>query len=440
MLLLSACGGSHSSTISIHTSESATAADLEPMGESESELPLLQSSHTSFWEYPALNNTTGNMFIIDAMSFNEGVAWITVAESIYAKSKHVMLIDTSGEVLYYDYTKNGDYIYTNFAQGVSLLSKNSDVLLVNTDGEVIWSQNKEGIMAIEEMYGTNSVESIQIQTHTDSNMYGFLTRYPSEFNGYFMETFKINTFEKTGTFSVVVGPDGAWLFEPISHTIFMPHDKCYYYYTDRDSEVLHGINLFTKETITAHGTMSILDSDDKIESCSDVAAKWQEDYKRSFQEGLLFDEDAKGFTDAEGNLIIDCSEYDLRHDPVFYNGYCVLMIENADGAPYITAIDSTGNRVFSPVKHLPSISDWNFYGYYSDGYITLSMESNPQFHFGTRRNGTNPCYITLDGDIIETEFTNVFPFSDGYSLACKGETYYYLNTNLKDAFPQTKSK
>lgn len=91
---------------------------------------------TNFWDYPELNNVTRDMVITDAISFSEGVAWITVAEppGIATNNCYIMLIDASGEVLYFTKLETKDYEYTNFHNGVSLLS---------IDEDIFWSIQKE---------------------------------------------------------------------------------------------------------------------------------------------------------------------------------------------------------------------------------------------------------------------------------------------------------
>lgn len=103
----------------------------------DEEFDAMQSEETSnFWDYPELNNVTRDMVITDAISFSEGVAWITVADQpgIAANNRYIMLINASGEVLYFMKLETRDYEYTNFHNGVSLLS---------IDEDIFWSIQKE---------------------------------------------------------------------------------------------------------------------------------------------------------------------------------------------------------------------------------------------------------------------------------------------------------
>ena len=131
----------------------------------DKEFATAQSEEASnFWDYPELNNVTRDMVITDAISFSEGAAWITVTDQpgIAANNRYIMLINTFGEVLYFMKLETRDYEYTNFHNGVSLLSIDEDIFLVNTEGEVIWSIQDDGIKSFEEIYGAGCVESIGI--------------------------------------------------------------------------------------------------------------------------------------------------------------------------------------------------------------------------------------------------------------------------------------
>ncbi len=171
---------------------------------------------SNFWDYPELNNITRDMVITNAISFSEGVAWITV------NNAHAMLINTSGEVLYYYHSDHMNTVkYSGFFQGVSLFENGAtgDTFLIDTSGNVVWSK-KNGISDIEAIYGVGSVESIEIT-------------YPAEFNGYLVETVYVNTFEKTCYLSAIIKPDGTWLFEPLEDNPIRL-EKCYCRYSDTD--------------------------------------------------------------------------------------------------------------------------------------------------------------------------------------------------------------
>ena len=385
---------------------------------------------SNFWDYPELNNVTRDMVITDAISFSEGVAWITVADQpgTAANNRYIMLINASGEVLYFMKSETRDYEYTNFHNGVSLLSIDEDIFLVNTEGEVIWSIQDDGIKYFEEIYGSDSVESLYLS-------YGTGNSYTSreEFNGYFILKAKINTFEQTGDFITIIKPDVTPLFEPSRNVSANLNDgTCSISYEDR--HLL--INIYTGETIE----ISKYDSNEKIYKL------WSKENRKILIDTLWYDSNLKGFTNDGENIAIDCSQYDfVRYPTSFLNGYCVLAIRNPDGAPYRTVIDENGNQISSPIKYPDAYRNlsWDSYGrgYVSENCFVLTDESSP-LYYQAARTGNFGIYITLEGEVIDSGYDSVCPFSDGYSLVYKDNgyyrSYYFLNTAFDDAFPQAR--
>ena len=402
----------------------------------DEEFDAIQSKGTSnFWDYPELNNVTRDMVITDARSFSEGVAWITIQDYHLGVEicRYIMLINTSGEVLYFTKLETNDYDYTNFHNGVSLLSIDEDIFLVNTEGEVIWSIQDDGIKSFEEIYGAGCVESVGIIYWEHGNgMYYYVRDLPAgNFCGYFTLEVQINTFEKTGTFYTVINPDGTMLCEPTEESIALCNEDAYYEYYDHHERSRIYANLFTGETTTDQ----------------DITFQWTKEYTRSYCNGLLYDKELHGYADSSGNVIIDCSNYDFwSGTPQFCNGYCVLPIKNPDGAPYLTAIDMDGNQLFSPIK-LPEAyhgGNWHPYGYASERYIVLVEDDNPIFYqnITTTLGNRFGTYITLEGEIVDSGYDSIYPFSDEYSLVCKYgavNSYYFLNADLEDAFPQSET-
>lgn len=179
----------------------------------------------------------------------------------------------------------------------------------------------------------------------------------------------------------------------------------------------------------------------------EAIARWQEEYDRANQDGLLYNNELQGFTDSSGNIVIDCSGYKFDHynPPIFHDGYCVLSIKNPDGAEYITVIDTDGNQLFAPIKnnttaHYSCVSD----GYFVMTYKRFDKDFDPLYY--QFQQGAEDCYITLEGEvyeakgeIYESEHGCIFPFSDGYSLVCPNsyyDEYMFVDTNFNDAFPQ----
>ena len=391
----------------------------------DEEFDAMQSEETSnFWDYPELNNVTRDMVITDAISFSEGVAWITVADQpgIAANNRYIMLINASGEVLYFMKLETRDYEYTNFHNGVSLLSIDEDIFLVNTEGEAIWSMKDDGIKYFEEIYGSDSVESLYLS-------YGTGNSYTSreEFNGYFEIRAKINTFEQTGNFITIINPDATPLFEPSRNVSANLNDgTCSISY--ENGHLL--INIFTGETIEIS----------KNDSNAEIYKLWGKENRKTLMDAFWYDPNLKGFTNDGENITIDCSQYNFVRYPIsFLNGYCVLAIRNPDGAPYLTVIDENGNQIFSPIKYPDAYRNlsWDSYGrgYVSENCFVLTDESNP-LYYQAARTGNFGIYITLEGEVIDSGYDSVCPFSDGYSLVYKDHSYYFLNTAFDDAFPQ----
>lgn len=383
----------------------------------------------NFWDYPELNNVTRDMIIINARSFSEGVAWITVTDQfgIFGNNRYIMLINTSGEVLYFTKLETSDYEYTNFHNGVSLLSIDEDIFLVNTEGEVIWSMQDDGVRSFEEIYGAGCVESMGIIYWVHGGgMYAYVRDLPAgNFCGYLTLEVQINTFEKTGTVYTVINPDGVMLCEPTEESIELCNEDAYYSCYDNYEHSRIYANLFTGETTTDQ----------------DIAFQWTQEYRRSYCNGLLYDKDLHGYTDSTGNVMIDCSNYDFwSAAPQFCNGYCVLPIKNPDGAPYLTVIDMDGNQLFSPIKYPEAYSGgYSYpYGYVSENCFVLADEGD-SLYYQEAKTGNFGIYITLEGEVIDSGYERVYPFSNGYSLVQGGANgfYYFLNTNLEDAFPQS---
>lgn len=392
---------------------------------------------TNFWDYPELNNVTRDMIIKNAISFSDGAAWITV-DAKNGRNAHAMLINTSGEVLCHYNTENmyWDAVkYSFFSQGVSILENKTtdEAFLINTSGDVVWSKEK-GISDIEAIYGIGSVESLEITCHNNEH-----------FNGYFLEKVHVNTFEKTCNLYAVIKPDGTWLFEPLENNEIRL-GKCYCWYSDTDKNPNRDyiyVNLFSGETLSVE---HILKNGVKIVSEGEKAvAKWEEEYDRANQDGLIYNNELQGFTDSSGNIVIDCSGYilDSYYSPKFYNGYCVLAIKNPDGADYITVIDTDGNQLFAPIKNNTTAR----YGFVSDGYFVMTYGGDFDPLYYQFRQGGEDCYITLEGEvyeakgrIYESEHGYIYPFSDGYSLVCPNsyyDEYMFVDTNFNDAFPQS---
>ena len=74
----------------------------------------------------------------------------------------------------------------------------------------------------------------------------------------------------------------------------------------------------------------------------------------------------------------------------------------------------------------------------------LVEDDNPIFYqnITTTLGNRFGTYITLEGEIVDSGYDSIYPFSDEYSLVCKYgavNSYYFLNADLEDAFPQSET-
>ena len=173
---------------------------------------------------------------------------------------------------------------------------------------------------------------------------------------------------------------------------------------------------------------------------SEITLATERKYELEKGGGLLYSREKKGFIKEEGDVVIDLSPYTLaekkrdgdEYIPYFYNGKCVVTIV-IDGAPYFTAFDKDGNRLFDPVLFPSSDltdAENNRYAYISDGVFTFSKEPDPTYYmYGAGKYGV---YYGEDGKVREDlgRYAEVYPFSYGIALTKddNGE-YNYIDTN-----------
>ncbi|MBM6937372.1 hypothetical protein H7U37_02365 [Pseudoflavonifractor phocaeensis] len=379
--------------------------------------------------------------LLSAESFSEGAAWITVVQGdddypyFYTDDSWLYLIDHSGQVLHsiHDHTNT---LTTNFKHGACLVHTEEDEYLLSNTGEVIWSVSEDGWAKAERLFGAGSVEAISIDNdHHENNFRGIVasagySHQSLPFNGYCLVNFEVNTFEKTGDFMGILDSSGQWVLEPMDSNIKLYCDKCYAeYYLDG---ICYVINLETRE---------VAQSPDHYELW-DVMDAWQDAYDREFQNGLLYDKEKDGFIDADGNVVIDLSGYSITYSfavdpsyvPTFCNGYCVLPVNNADGAQYVTVLDTQGNQVVPPIKNPDGCG-----GYASDGYFLSTRGLLPQFyqsHFPA-----SEAYIRLaDGQPLDIPYLPEYAFSEGVAVVRDDHNrHYYIDVNGNDVFPQPQS-
>ena len=136
----------------------------------------------------------------------------------------------------------------------------------------------DGIKYFEEIYGSDSVESLYLS-------YGTGNSYTSreEFNGYFEIRAKINTFEQTGNFITIINPDATPLFEPSRNVSANLNDgTCSISY--ENGHLL--INIFTGETIEIS----------KNDSNAEIYKLWGKENRKTLMDAFWYDPNLKGFT------------------------------------------------------------------------------------------------------------------------------------------------
>lgn len=279
-----------------------------------------------------VQQTMGNQtYITDATSFRNGYAWAEFSEydtAGYFVSSKWCCIDTQGNVAFElpaGIDESDDFELTGFADGVALVNNEA---LVNTQGQAVWSVDGDGWVVAEELFGEGNTQDIGMMD-----------------GGYFMGVafvwFSIDTFEETATYYGILGSDGNWIQEP-TKDLKMPEyigEGLYHLKTPDETGYYNDYAFFSPKA-------------KKVTKDRDEAYSWSDEYIEENYSGLVYDEKSGGFCNTAGDLVLDLSEYDLRDDPEFHNGYCVLNIKNKQSSSYFTVIDPSGNRMFEPKKEV----------------------------------------------------------------------------------------
>lgn len=346
--------------------------------------------------------TDNGVYITDASDFKNGYAWVRLSKydnSGEWVSSQRCAIDTSGNVVYampevFTWTEHrADFTATPFVNEVAIVNNEA---LVSTDGRVIWSVDGDGWSEAEERFGEGNVENVIMSDG------GY-------FRGYAFVYFEVETFEETAIYSGVLDSNGDWYVEPTKdfrdakdrgdglYTVTIQNDAGYY---SLNASYNVAINKISRET--------------------DEVLGWCEENALAEHNGLLFDEDRNGFYDASGKIVIDLSEYKLWGDdtPTFYDGYCVIDIQNKQGSVYFTVIDTSGKRMFEPQKHVSH--DYRV----GDGLLR------------TRDDQGNIYYLNMAGETVlqAPGKDSAESFHDGLCLVKEKDTaigyptYYYMDT------------
>jgi hypothetical protein len=343
-----------------------------------------------------VQQTMGNQtYITDATSFRNGYAWAEFSEydtAGYFVSSKWCCIDTQGNVAFElpaGIDESDDFELTDFADGVALVNNEA---LINTQGQAVWSVDGDGWVLAEELFGEGNTQDIGIMD-----------------GGYFMGVafvwFSIDTFEETATYYGILGSDGNWIQEP-TKDLKMPEyigEGLYHLKTPDETGYYNDYAFFSPKS-------------KKVTKDRDEAYSWSDEYIEENYSGLVYNKNSGGFCNTAGDLVIDLSEYDLRDDPEFHNGYCVLNIENKQSSSYFTVIDPSGNRMFEPKKEVTHEE------FVSDGL--LRVKDDDEIYF-----------LDMQGEVAvgPLEYENAESYSDGLclvssqNLAINRTTYAYLD-------------
>jgi hypothetical protein len=449
---------SDKSTISVNIGqysskeESSSASSSSASEKSEAESSGKTAS--SFWDSASKKIGSDDLYIFQAYSFSENAAWVTIAQdknSGILKNAMLCLIDTEGKMLYsfpVQDTEYKDYYTTNFSNGVSLVSDEDNQYIISNKGKVVWSVLDNGVSEGERLFGKDSVESIVLDNCNKNGAYSYSDNMifgVNVFNGWTLVDMHVNNYDGTGNYYGILNPDGSWLLEPQKKEIYMD-PYTHYAYWQNDDTTLHGdtyvgINLETKETVDCgYKEGSVLAT--SPDNCETIIG-WESTRHLKEQNGLIFDKDKNAFVDSSGASVIDCSKYTFMNNfvPKFHNGYSVLAIENPDGSPYITVIDTTGNQLFEPIKNdIKGNPDNDKYGYVENDRFVMTAAYEPDFYEMERSADGDKGgeYYDLTGKKmtdIYSGYQYIYPYSCGFALVKDNYgNYKYLDTSGKEVF------
>ena len=476
-LFLSACGG----TGAPETKQDAGQTVLtEPknQGAAQQEGKAVSQKSDLFWNAFEKVREGDYLYIGNAGSFHDGVAWITVIEkespgSLYFYARKTMLINRQGQVLYSFPQVNGKDAAVQFAGGpktsvfsnhVSLVTTEEDQLLINDQGQEIWAVSREGAAEANRIFGEGSAEKITLSGCVE--FYDDL-KNAKPFNGYTVVRMEINTFDVTGNMYGILKPDGTWLMEPKDYAegeifdinlwpdrvyaeIQMRDDAGNYRYWAVHLETGEMCEIFDTNTPVEEYYHKLMDGSAESEQGFYMGTllpmQWQAEADRARQNGLLYISRWMAFVDESWNVAVDLSSYKFSKSasdyfyPVFRDGYCYLSILNKDGAPYFTVLDESGQRVFPPVK-FPEGKHWGN-AVVRDGTITICEDFHPEESSAC----TYPWFYNngydLTGKSISMEGSLHTPYSEGLTavrkISSSGELtpIHYMDVNGQDPFPQ----
>ena len=389
----------------------------------------------------------GSLYLADARSFSEGVAWVTVSDG---QDFQTMLIDEEGEALYQRALTGAiPSVMTNFSNGVGFIRDGDGSAVVNTEGEVVFTE-EDIFEKCKKMFGEDSLDAFELLQSSDDD--GQL------FNGYCKVDMDVNTYEGSGNYQGILKPDGSWLLEPEEVGVELYPEWPLAVTVDMEGNE-RAIKLETGEIYDAgpapHAaglshvlSFTFAQTDFNQEAFASVddygndmthrvpLIRWMAEAVQENTDGLIYDNGLNAFVDPDWNVAIDLSEYTFPEDftPVFEDGYAFLLAKNPDGDLYYTVIDKDGNRVFEPKKW---DGNTNVHARITGDRFLVSGSIAPQLYaFGFSL--MDESYMDLaTGEPIEgiSTYEDRYPYVDGLALVMDESGHYaYIDLDGNIAF------
>lgn len=390
---------------------------------------------------------TGNLYLADARSFSEGVAWVTVSDGEDFQS---MLIDDEGNSLYQrELTKSMPSVMTNFSNDVGFIQDANGSAVVDTKGNIIFT-DEDIFERCVEIFGEDSLDSFELLYSSNEDV--------QLFNGYCKVELDVNTYEGSGYYQGILKPDGSWLLEPeeVESGVELYADWPLAVMVDKEGNE-RAIKLETGEIYDAgpapHAASltHVLSFDfsqrqfnqESFASIDEYGndmthrvplIRWMAESVQENTDGLIYDNGMNAFVDKDWNKVIDLSEYTFPDDfmPVFTDGYAFLLVKNPDGDLYYTVIDKDGTRVFEPKKW---DGNTRVYARVTGDRFLVSYWIAPQlypFAFSV-----DTAYRDLStGEPIEgMAYEKMYPYADDLALVVDESGYYeYIDLDGNVAF------
>jgi|GEM_PF-5863974 len=305
----------------------------------------------------------GYISIVDGRDFSEGAAWVYGDNGIW------YCIDTEGKILFE--LPEGSEPNEDFSGGISVIDESK---VINISGGIIFDAEKEECTLVYDR---------------DKETYLF--------NGFVMTTKSIDSFEVTEEQYGILNNEGNWVIELTSEygepsyrgsAIFLlkkyddngEHDNIYFnastnntFIRNNDYDKLN-FNRGYAISIDYDGITTLVDTEGIELFSLDKECIYGEVGDGlvflSYYEDFYREKVIQGFYDTSGSMVIDLSEYDIRNQPYFTEGYAFLELKNEQESVFATIIDTKGNFQFEPKK----IETDSYDTYISDGLLKVDYD------------------------------------------------------------------